>query len=72
MVNFVPFFATFLPFFATDYNSYSSYSQPPGLFSLAWAGGDSDDPEVPIQNNKQIQNNSKIVVLLLLFPTVKS
>ena len=20
--------------------------QPPGLFSLAWAGGDSDDPEV--------------------------
>ena len=64
MVNFVPFFATFLPFFATDYNSYSSYSQPPGLFSLAWAGGDSDDPEVPIQN--------EIIVLLLPFPTFKS
>ena len=23
--------------------------QPPGLFSLAWAGGDSDDPEVNLQ-----------------------
>ena len=50
-------------------NSYSfvlshSHSQPPGLFSLAWAGGDSDDPEVTIHlfnsNNRHLLKQLKV------------
>ena len=43
--------------------------QPPGLFSLAWAGGDSDDPEVNLQMkytekcNKYVVRRNTLVIL---------
>ena len=45
------------------------FFQPPGLFSLAWAGGDSDDPEVNLQMkytekcNKYVVRRNTLVIL---------